>query len=151
MASGTVKEMLDRARTFHRMLSNYYAELSDEVDRARVKMVCDYMSRHETYMNDAVSKFEADADKGVLNTWLKYVPEQVMPAAFDPPALGPEATVTDVVRTALNLDEALLTFYGEMVDRAPTPEVRELFSELVENERNEDHNVTRDAIEMEDL
>ena len=43
----TTREVLDRIRKFHQMLSTYYNEVSQQTDQIRLRLLLDYMSRHE--------------------------------------------------------------------------------------------------------
>ena len=51
MAFETTKDVLDHARDFHRQLSDHYAQLRDKAERERVKMLLDYLSRHEKHLD----------------------------------------------------------------------------------------------------
>ena len=65
------KDVLDYARTFHRQLSEYYDSLSKLAEKQRVKMLLDYLSRHEKHLDEILADYEEDASKKVMNTWLK--------------------------------------------------------------------------------
>jgi hypothetical protein len=147
----TVRDVLNRARTFHGKLCDLYGRMSDIAEKERVKLVLNYMSRHEHYMDECLSAFEKGANKQVLETWYKYTSPKSTVAALEGIELRTDMTVEDVLKVAMRLDECLVDLYRGMAEGAPSAELRSLFQELLELENMEQRQLVRDAVEMEDL
>lgn len=147
----TVKDVLERARVFHRDMSAFYGRMSNVAERERVRLVLDYLARHERYMDDCLSAFEKGAGKQVLTTWYKYTPPKATVAALSGIELRPDMSVEDVLKVAFRLDECLVALYRGMAEGAPSVEIRDLFNKLLELEKKAEHQLVRDTVEMEDL
>lgn len=150
MPAETVRDVLDRARAFHRELGEFYHQLEDASEKARVKLVLEYLRHHETFMEECLTKFEDGASANVL-TWYKNTPDAATHKCFENLEVRPDMTAEDVMRVALRLDECLIRLYRGMAERAPSAEVRELFDDLLKLELREERNMVRDTGEMEDL
>lgn len=144
------RDVLERAREFHRQLGAFYHDLESKTDRPRVKLLLDYMSLHEERLDAFLEKYEQVAEKGVLNAWLQNVPELAACKCFEQLHLSPDMTADEVVRIALGLDECLVKLYETVAQQAPSTDVKELFQELLEQVRKEDRQLVRDALELED-
>jgi len=151
MANETVRDILDRVREFHRDLAGYYEALEGVTGKERLRMVLEYLARHEERVDECIGRYESEAGEGVLGTWYKGAPATEWKALSRDLTLTSEMTVTDVLRQVLRFQESLAALYSDLAERAPSAETRDLFSELLLLERTEEHNVVRDTIEMEDL
>ncbi len=83
MAYETVKDVFDRIRTFHHRVGDYYDRLYSIADTERVKILLDYMSRHEKKLELCISEYEHDAAKDVLEAWFKYTPASTYQQCFE--------------------------------------------------------------------
>ena len=52
MAYETVRDILDRVRNFHDQVGEYYHRLYSIADKERVRILLDYLSRHEKHLKD---------------------------------------------------------------------------------------------------
>jgi len=143
-----VRDIFALSRGFHRRLSEYYARLANHADRQRAKMLLDYLSRHEANLQSCLERYEADASNRLLDAWCQYVPE-----AFSFEHLGncltnPEITVDEVASLVLRLDDALIEFYRDLADNAESPEVRELFENLLQLAVSEEVTLKREVAEI---
>ncbi len=123
------RDILEKARGFHRALAAYFERLEQIAPKERVRMVLEYLRRHEQAMDEELKSFEAHAARPVLESWFKYAPESVQ-EAIQRLEIRADMTVEEVVDIALKLDEQLLALYGHAARLAPDAAVRELFSNL---------------------
>ncbi len=77
MSFENFKDILDHARAFHRQLSSYYKKLGDKAERERVKMLLDYMSRHEAHLDESLKQYEEEVFKGLMKQhhYLGWLPK----------------------------------------------------------------------------
>ena len=155
MAFETTKDVLDHAREFHGHVSEYYHRLSEKSQKARVKMLLDYMSWHEKELEKALAQYEEGVSERVLNTWFQYPPPKgvlevcmCMNMNFEE---REDLTVDDVVGMALELDKCLIQLYEVMVVRSEYEEVREVFKNLLEAEKRRELDFVRDAMHLKEI
>jgi rubrerythrin len=148
MSFEQTRDVIDRARAFHRDLRDFYRRLEDVAVKERVRILLDYLSRHEQVMEGRLAECEATHDRGVLNTWFKYTPPPIR-EEIGKFVIRPDMSAEAVIRMALQFDETLLRLYAHAADLAPTPEVKDLFQQLHDEGRKERAKLVRDAFEPE--
>ena len=151
MAYKTTKDILELARAFHEQVSAYYRKLGDKSKRQRVKMLLDYMSRHEKHLEQCLTEYEQDASRKILETWFKYTPQFDIPSCFEDIELNPDMCIDDVIELALRLDDCLVELYKGMAEKAEYSDVKKVFTNLLEMEKHEKMNLVRDAIELKEI
>jgi len=148
MAYQQTRDILERARDFHHQLSEFYRRLGDSAERATVKMLLEYMSRHEKHLEESLAVYEEAAAGNVLDSWFKYTPERATCKCFEGVELGASMSVGDVVSIAMRLDDCLVNLYKEAAESLPAGQVQEVFAKLLEQEEQEKVRLTRDALEF---
>ncbi len=148
MAYKKTRDVLDKMRLFHKQLSEFYAQMSERANRQKVKLLLDYMSRHETRLEGCLARYEDSAAKRVLDTWFQFVPPIAKREFFQDMELAPDMSVEDVIRTTIQFDNCLAEFCMQMSETAMSEEVRELFSCLLSMEKREERQAVRDALDM---
>ena len=143
MPYGQAKEIIEAARAFHRRASMFYQELSDQTEAGKVKMLLDYLVRHEAHLDRALSDYTQDVRIKALNAWYQQ--------PFDISQYPEELTVDDVMNIGLNIDSCLLASYKGMAEAATSSEVREIFENLLLMEQQKKHKFARVALEIEDM
>lgn len=153
MAFETTKDVLDHAREFHFQLSEFYRVLSNKSEKLRVKMLLDYMSQHEKYLEETLGRYEEEMAKKILNTWFQYPPPKGILNTCREISIEEkeEYTVDDVIEMAVKLDQCLIDLYNEMIKNTETEEMREVFTNLLEMEKRQELQFVRDAQELKDL
>lgn len=56
----TAKDVLEHARDYHRILSDFYNKLGAKAQKQRAKMLLDYLSRHEKHLEDSLAEYEKE-------------------------------------------------------------------------------------------
>ena len=146
-----VRDVIDRARAIHRKMGELYDRLGDVAERPRVKMLLDYLGRHERHLEEVLSTYEQHISKRILDCWFNYTPEKIPKECFDSCDLGPGMTVDEIIQRAIHVDECLLMLYQEMVNRAPHDDVREVFQALLDMEEREEHELVRNALQLKEM
>ena len=146
MAFDQTKDVLAHAREFHRKLGTFYEELKESASRERTCALLDYMIRHEKYLVDCLVQYEDQVSDNVLDTYFKYGSESIMMTTISDFEIKPEMDVDDVMAAAMHFDACLIEFYREMAQRALSEKVREVFENLLEMERNEQLELSKQAL-----
>jgi len=143
----TMREVLQRVEIFHRNLSAYFERRGANEKQEKIKLLLDYLSRHESNLAQAVQAFSAHGQQGVLNTWLQYT----SPALPVDCAISDQMAFDEVIKVALVFDDSLLDLYRTVVQEADIPEVREVAENLLAMENEERRRRTRSIAELQDM
>jgi len=130
----TVKDIFKHAEQFEQMLSEYYAKLSEQSTREGVRLLTDYMSRHQSRIKEVLSRFSPEQVRRICDIPLRYEPQAADCRCFEGRELPPEATAKEVLDLAVTLDECLVRLYRQVVEQPVVEEVKELFESLIHAE-----------------
>lgn len=144
MSQERTVDVIDHARKFHSLLGDYYQGLSAVADRERVKILLDYLSACEKRHAQALADYEESAPHEVADTWFKWGADKAMENSLQLADLQPGMEVEAVLQEALRLDQCLCDLYQEIIERAHTGKIREVFSNLLETNRQEMKDLSRD-------
>lgn len=146
-----IKEIIEHARSFHRLIADYYHQLGEQTERERMKMLLQYLEQHERTAEKALADYETDASQKMLKSWSKYSACEdklsTLKNMLSDSATSPE----DVIRMAIGLDECLLSMYRELVDTGNDPDVTEALENLLALESSELRILARDSLKVYDM
>lgn len=145
MSTLRTSDVLDQAREFHARLASYYAGLSDGTGSERLRLLFDYLSRHEEQLSSCLHRYRHDAAPRILDVWLQNVPDERALASCAVLNLDTAADLEDIIATALKYDDCVIDLYEHMQSLASQEEVRDVFANLVAMERHEQQRATRNA------
>ena len=151
MAFDQTKDVLKHAREFHRKLGVFYEELKESASKERTRVLLDYMSRHEKYLDDCLALYEEQVSDNVLDTYFKYGSERAKIASIADFEIKPEMEVDDVMAAAMHFDACLIEFYREMAQRALSEKVREIFENLLVMEQHEQIELSKQTLGIRSL
>ncbi|MEA1876497.1 MAG: hypothetical protein U9N86_06500 [Bacteroidota bacterium] len=151
MPYGQAKGIIDAAEAFHQRASVFYQELKDKAAGARVKMLLDYMFRHEAHLKRALADFKDESKSKVLDEWRQYEQEQCLLQSFDVGQFSENMTVEEVLKIGFNLDSCLIASYKGMAATGASSECREIFENLLLMEEQEKHKLARIALEIDEM
>lgn len=148
-----VKDVLDHGRQLHADLRGFYESLNEKEQQARVRMLLDYLSRHELHLEETVARFEGESKKQVLDTWMQYAPSIDVNKLINVKSLAAhgDMSVDEVVRLAIEFDDAMVELYREAADEADISRVKDVFRNLVELESHEKLKMVRDTLMFGDM
>jgi rubrerythrin len=142
------KDVLNQARKFHHKLSEFYEDLKENTDKERTRALLDYLSRHETYLEDCLKEFQQDVNKNVLDSYFQYGSDASKLSGISEFVIKDEMTVEDVVAAAMHFDACLIKFYREIAQKAHTEKVREVFENLLVMEEHEQIELSKTTLEL---
>lgn len=143
-----IRDIFSISRGFHDQLSLFYERLRDRTQRKRVRLLLDYLSRHETNLNRCLGQFADHTSSAVLDTWVQYVPDAEPFPHLETLRVAADMSTDDVVALALRLDDALIQFYEQLRDEAGSAEVREVFESMLRLEEVDEIALRRQAFEI---
>lgn len=148
MAFEQTRDVLEHVREFHQKLSVFYDGLKGTTTKERARILLDYMSRHEDYLDDCLAQYEEQVSDNVLDTFFKYESECTGPMASAKFEIKPDMDVDDVIAIAMHFDACLVSFYREMAQRALSEKVREVFQNLLKMEESEQLRLSKETLEI---
>lgn len=153
MTFETTKDVLDHAREFHGQVGEYYRQLGEKNQKERVKMLLEYMSRHEKHLEENLARYEEDVSGRILNTWFQYPPPpDMLKTCVNLNLEGKEnLTVDEVIELALKIDDCLIQLYQQMAAESEFEEVKEVFNNLLEMEKQQEMDLVRDALHLKEI
>ncbi len=143
MPAKRIRDVLERAKQFHQKLRDHYHGIERLSQDERIRLLLDYMQRHERNIERALKGYTQEAAEGVLDTWLPFVPDNVLDRVFRTIELRPEMTPAEIIGCALELDRALVELYEVCARESSATRVQELFDCLLEMERGKDYQYAR--------
>lgn len=138
MASLQIKDILEHIRRYHHQLANQLEELKAHESDQRIRLLLDYMARHEINFEKTLSGYEKDTAKSILATWIKYVPDDAITEAANQLNLHGEMPADEILAAVMAFDRALTDMYRELADETSVPRVQELFTKLIDLENRKD-------------
>lgn len=151
MPYGQAKEIVNAAQEFHRKASAFYQQLADKAEGSRVKMLLDYLVRHEAHLERALADYKDEIKSRALEAWYQYAQEQCLMQPFDVSQYPVEMSVEDVMNIGLNIDACLVASYKGMAETATSQECREIFESLLLMEKQQKHKLARVALEIDEM
>ena len=151
MASEQTRDILGRAQRFHEDVSRYYQQQVNISGRERIRMLLDYLSRHEHQLATSLAEYEDSASEKVLNTWFNSRHELDPCTFLNEFKLTADTSVDDIIELGLRLDDCLIAVYQDLAENAECEEVRGVFQNLLEMEQKEKCQLARNSLRLMDL
>jgi rubrerythrin len=148
----TTRDITEWLRKAHRHLSRFYAQRRKVADQERVRLLLDYLSRHEKTLEKALADLEDEAGQHIMDTYFQYLPEEFDELRFDDRQLQEsDMTVDDVIRIVIRNDEALTRFYDRLAQTAAIPSVKDMFVRLKDQLEEERTRFVENAMHLKDI
>lgn len=140
MPARKLRQVLDAIRTVHRKLAARYHELRKEACDERIQLLLEDMEQRERKLERCIAQYEHDAGSRVPETWVQFVPEDVLQVNDLTQRLSAPKSLCELVEETLKVNGALSEAYLTMAKEAPIPALKELFTDLANIEdRNDRH------------
>lgn len=147
----TTADILQHASELHAALAARYERMEQDSRQERIRMLLDYLARHEKQMAELVARFGKEAAAGIRNAWFKYAPEQEFLACVPMPVNVDQLGIDELVDAAIHLDDCIIDLYQLVAMRSDLPEARAAFQDLVRLERDAKKHLVRQAMGLADL
>jgi rubrerythrin len=136
---------------FHRRLKEKYQELADQTDNGRLRMLLEYLIKQEAQYQQGMGRFDLEGREKLKETWYQYIDSE-QELTLDNVRLEPDMSKDELLQTALKLDDRLIRFYRSMADNAgSTPETRDVFERLAQQQEEEKSDLIETADGLENL
>jgi hypothetical protein len=146
-----VAEVVDFLKTYHQQLQNFFLKYQDTVNSERLKMLLDYIRRHENniqYVLETINEKDRDI---ILKTWIQFVPftETILP---EEQLTDPNQDIDSIVQQVFELDDNLIRFYDKRIHQAGVSgPVKEFFQHLISLEEKQKTQISEAAQQIKAL
>ncbi len=145
------RDVLHIAEKVHKDLSSIFEKLGKESDKIRIKILLDYLSEHEMFLEKCLVEYENSCSDKILNNWFKYGPEKKTITEIAEIDISPDSDIDDIVEKVLLIDDRLIEFYSEMKEQTNCSCVKEAFDNLVEMEKREKIKLVKNTARFQDI
>jgi hypothetical protein len=109
---------------------------------AGIKLLLEDMERREQKFHRCIAQYESEEGPGVMNSWLQFVPEEGLHVEHLSERLAEPHSLSELVEETHCLNSSLSDAYLALAKQAPTSDLENLFSNLVNLEEcNDSHYV----------
>jgi len=147
----TVKDVVDHSRRLHQQISQIYSDMSQQHTQERVKMLLDYLQRHEKHLEEVLCQFEQDKSQKVLDSWFQYAPDQDLTEVLAQINIKDDMSTDEIIAMALKLDDYFIELYENMVENSHSSDAKSVFQNLLEMEKQEKIRTARTALTLQDM
>lgn len=144
-------EIIDDARLFHKKMNDFYEQLHKKSKEQRVKMLLEYLIKHEKHRDETLAKYEKEASSKIMAAWFKYIPEDISAESLKYMVVKPNMSVDDVVNSALLMNNCLVKYYKGLIEETKVEAVRDMFNSLSKRIEKEERDLVRDASRLNDI
>jgi hypothetical protein len=146
-----VREFVNFGKHLHSTLKRLYEGLNEQAELERVKMLLEFLSRHEEHMEQALARFEHDARRSLLEAWLEYSPALDVDAVMQRFPVSEHPSSDEIIQLALDFDDTLVKLYREIAEKVNDSKTKEVFKNLLQLEEREKIQVARAAMMLADM
>lgn len=144
-------DIIEFVRSFHQQMEDFYERLHANDEKQKVKILLDYLSSHEKHREETLAKYEKEESRKVMDTWFKYVPENIPHNCFEDFEIKSHMSVDDIVHIALQLNNYLIELYTGLVRETEVIEVKDVFNCLLERIKKDEKDLARDVLWLKDI
>lgn len=129
-----IKDVLAYGQFLHQEIKALAEKIEDLEQSARLKLLLDYLKRHEEKLSAALERFARDTRQRILDTWLPYPPDPKIAKSLSEIHIHPHMDVEEVAKIVLKFEDALIELYRESLNAIDDPEVQQVLRNLLELE-----------------
>ncbi len=145
------RDILDHVRQFHQAVSDHCERVSGDTNEKRLKLLLDYVSEREQSLADALGVFTEQTPEPILDTWFQYTGDDTAIQRLLDSELNADMTADDVMRLILQITDHFIALYSDMVAASETEEVRNVFQNLLDEDRKGKEQLARNFQMMADM
>ena len=138
-----IKNLLNQAIEFHKSLAELYSRIDSESEKDSVKLLANYMARHEKVLKERLGSITVERQKQLAEEWVKNEPKFAKKCCIEDLEIDKNSSVDDVVDAGLRLNQCLIDYYHRIAEIAPSEEMKEMFLELEIMEISEKKKLSR--------
>ncbi len=145
------RDILDHVRQFHQAVSGHCERVSGDTNEKRLRLLLDYISEREQSLADALAVFTEQTPDAILDTWFQYTGDDTAIPNLLNSDLQPDMTPDDLMRLTLQIADHFIALYSDIVAASDIDEVRDVFQNLLDEDRKGKEQLARNFQMMADM
>jgi rubrerythrin len=145
------RDVLDQIVCFHKNASGFLHLLGDQSPKERIRLVLDYISRHERHVQEVLQDYEEEVTDDVLQSPFQEPPDIDFYQCIENVKLNEDLSVDDLIGFACMLDDCVIAHYQKVAECTENPTIQEIFNELLEMENREKLRMVKQSMRLIDL
>lgn len=146
-----VRDVLEYGKFLHAEMKALAGRIEDQAQSAHLKLLLDYLKRHEEELASSLEKFEEETRKSILDVWLPYPPDPRIEKKLQAIEIRPDMTLEEVIKVVMEFEDALIELYKEALNEIDEPNVQEVLKNLVALEDTEKRRFAMNVARMQGI
>ncbi len=146
-----VRDVLEHGKFLHAEMKALADRIEDQAQSAHLKLLLDYLKRHEDELASSLEKFEEETRKSILDVWLPYPPDPRIEKRLQAIEIHPNMSLEEVTRLVMEFEDALIELYKEALNEIEDPNVQEVLQNLVALEDTEKRRFAMNVARMQGI
>lgn len=134
-----VRDVLTFGSHLHAEMKRMAEKMESEEHSTRLKLLLEYLQRHEGEMAASLIRFEENTQPHILDLWLPYPPDARIETKLQSLKIHPDMSLEEIVKVVMEFEDALIELYRESLNEIDDPHVQEILNNLLQLEDAEKH------------
>ncbi len=146
-----VRDVLEYGKYLHAKLKALAERIEEDEQNARLKLLLEYLKRHEEELAKHLARFEQETQKHILELWLPYPPDSRIEKTLEAVTLHPNMSLEEIVKVVMEFEDALIELYRESLNEIDDPHVQEVLTNLVQLEEAEKRRLAMNVARFQEI
>lgn len=146
-----VRDVIDYGKFLHSEMKALAQRIEDQEQNAHLKLLLDYLKRHEDELAASLEQFEGETRKSILDIWLPYPPDAKVEKKLQAIKIHPDMSIEEITRVVMEFEDALIELYKEALNEIDDPGVQEVLKNLVALEDGEKHRFSMNVARLQGI
>jgi len=145
------RDIIEHAVSFHKLLANYFNELSRRTDDQRLKMLLAYLVDHENGSCEYLIDYSENAPHKILDTWFQFsnCEERFCELKSSLKIEKPDEDM--IINTLIALYDCMIGQFQSFAQQADVDAVRDVFENIASHEEKEKRKIIRNTRMINDF
>ncbi|BCX89826.1 hypothetical protein MIN45_P2199 [Methylomarinovum tepidoasis] len=146
-----VRDVLEYGKFLHEEMKALAERIEDQEQSKRLKLLLDYLKRHEDELARSLAKFEEETQAHILNLWLPYPPTPELEKKLRNLKIHPHMSVEEIAKLVFDFEDALIELYKQALSEIDDVHVQEVLQNLVQLEDAEKRRFAMNLARLEGI
>ncbi len=129
-----VRDVIEYGKFLHQEMKALAERIEDQEQSKRLKLLLDYLKRHEDELSRSLDKFKEETQAHVLNLWLPYPPSSEIEKKLRNLEIHPNMSLEEIAELVFEFEDALIELYKQALSEIDDEHVQEVLQNLVQLE-----------------
>ena len=145
------RDAIKHAQSFHIRLAKLYEFLATNEIPQKVELLLNYLIKHEKDAAQALGNYEKDSSTGILDTYLQFANDQNILKIPEFETLQTDKSIEYIAELAMRFSDELIELYSQVEQEVDEIQLKEIFTNLVEMQKQEKRILSMNIDRMMDI